>query len=249
MSYVILTNLLLLLLACLLARLCACIHRGGFFRRVFLAQDEVKQQNVVVKVPAYNPWIPFDNSAWDSTWTEAVVNDALSPHGRIVDMYSFCGLSIMSQAMEKGDLYGVAAPHYERCQQDLPRNAWELRNDLTGRQKVQYALEMAQSLAVLHNHPGGTIVHNDVQVSQFLLNSGNEIKLTDFNRATVKKWSAKDPNQPCVYSYFKTPGSVSCRRRRRVDGVPNLLTATLTLPALFVIRAGSGRIRLRRSFG
>lgn len=170
---------------------------------------------MVVKVPAYNPWIPFDYSAWDSTWTEAVVNDALSPHGRIVDMYSFCGLSILSQAMEKGDLYSVAAPRYERCQKDLPRNAWELRNDLTGRQKVEFALEMAQAVAVLHNHAGGAIVHNDVQVSQFLMSSDNKIKLTDFNRATVKQWSTKDPNHPCVYSYFKTPGSVSRRRRRR----------------------------------
>ena len=176
-----------------------------------MAQDNVNHEIMVLKVAAFGPNQPLqDKSAWDSCHNEAVVSEALSPNPHIVDLYSYCGLSMLSEAMERGDLHGVAAPVYERCQENLPADQWELRNNLTSSQKVQYALEMAQAVQILHEHAAGTIVHNDLQVSQFLLSSDNRIKLTDFNRATVLQRSVQNPSQPCSYTYFKSPGSVSC---------------------------------------
>lgn len=172
-----------------------------------MAHDNGNREKVVLKVAGLGPNLPLeDKSAWDSCHNEAIVSEQLSHNPHIVALYSYCGLSMLSQAMERGDLHGVAAPKYERCQENLPADQWELRNNLTAHHKVQYALEMAQAVQVLHKH---AIVHNDLQVSQFLLSADNHIKLTDFNRATVLQWSKNNPTRSCPYSYYKTPGSVS----------------------------------------
>ena len=179
-----------------------------------------------------NPVQPLDKSAWDSCVTEVTVNAALSPHPKIVDLYSFCGLSMLSEAMPRGDLHRLAAPHYERCRTSLFADQWQLRNNLTGRQKVRLALEMAQAVQVLHTFPGGTIVHNDLQASQFLLSHDHKVKLTDFNRATVLEWSEKYPDRPCSYSYFKTPGSVSSVRQMASFLAKNFASLSVLFPSL-----------------
>lgn len=148
---------------------------------------------------------------------EAVVNNALSPNPYIVDLYSYCGLSLLSENMPMGDLHDWASPHYERCEkedEDVPDDPWELRNSLGALEKIEFALQMAQALQVLHHHPGGAIVHNDVQLAQFLRDKNGRVKLTDFNMATILRWNSNVQQEPCGFLYKATPGSVSVKLNR-----------------------------------
>ena len=69
---------------------------------------------------------------------------------------------------------------------------------------------MADSLAALHNFEGGVIVHDDVQLSQFLYTSNDKthIKLNDFNRAEFMLWD-DEKEEYCRYQNGKGHGSVS----------------------------------------
>ena len=217
-----------------------CFCRGGFFRKVFLADSH--DDKVVVKLAAVNlPNKPLHKYDWESNRVEAVVNNALSPNPYIVDLYSYCGLSLLSENMAMGDLHDLASPHYERCEEDdedLPDDPWELRNNLGALEKVELALQMAQALRVLHHHENGAIVHNDMQLAQFLLDKNGRVKLTgmfaicknflpcrlarlsffsdtldislpDFNMATILQWNSNQQEEPCKYVFGKTPGNVS----------------------------------------
>jgi hypothetical protein len=42
-------------------------------------------------------------------------------------------------------------------------------NSLTASEKISWALKMAESVAVLHNYKGGTVVHGDIALRQFLI--------------------------------------------------------------------------------
>eukprot|EP00977_Amphora_coffeiformis_P018823 scaffold6750_cov160-Amphora_coffeaeformis.AAC.7 len=186
---------------------------GGFFRKVF--KGESHGEMVVMKLAAVTssnkPLAKYD---WESNRLEAVVNNALSPNPHIVDMYSYCGLSLLSENMERGDLHDLASPHYERCEEDdedLPENPWELRNNLSPLEKVELALQMAEALRILHHHKGGAIVHNDVQLAQFLRDKNGRVKLTDFNMATILQYNSNQPEEPCKFVFEKTPGMVSRR--------------------------------------
>ena len=61
-------------------------------------------------------------------------------------------------------------------------------NNFTVKEKLQFALEMAESLAELHGFPDGVIVHDDVQPCQWLRTADGHLKLGDFNRATIMQW-------------------------------------------------------------
>ena len=62
-------------------------------------------------------------------------------------------------------------------------------NDLEATTKLEWALQMAESIAILHNHHQGVIVHDDVQPFQWLIADDGHIKINDFNRAEVRcKW-------------------------------------------------------------
>lgn len=58
-------------------------------------------------------------------------------------------------------------------------------NNINPTTKLEWALEMAESIALLHNHFQGVIVHDDVQPFQWLIAGDGHIKVNDFNRAEV----------------------------------------------------------------
>ena len=70
------------------------------------------------------------------------------------------------------------------------------------------ALEMAESIAVLHGYEGSVIIHNDIQLQQWLRTEEGTLKLGDFNRATIPDWDIKK-NRYCEYSTGAAFGNVS----------------------------------------
>ena len=125
---------------------------------------------------------------------DAIVNEKLNGHSRIVSSYGFCGMSIIGEAMTHGDLDKWAIPSgVGRI--DAPLNDKEhlvVGNELTGVRKLELSLEMVEAVLLLHSYPGGVIVHDDIQLSQFLMSPSGELKLNDFNRAEIMLWNEKD---------------------------------------------------------
>ena len=50
-------------------------------------------------------------------------------------------------------------------------------NDIPATTKLEWALQMAESMALMHNHPRGIIVHDDVQPFQWLIAEDGHIKM------------------------------------------------------------------------
>eukprot|EP00977_Amphora_coffeiformis_P000911 scaffold190_cov171-Amphora_coffeaeformis.AAC.36 len=137
---------------------------------------------------------------------DAAVTAAVSPHPLIVDMYGHCALSMFSEAMSRGDLSTVALPVYERGHSSkvyLETEELTPLNNLDGTTKLEWALQIAESVAVLHNHEKGVIVHDDIRIYQWLITEDNNLKLNDFNRAEIMLYDeehgryCKYRNGPC----------------------------------------------------
>jgi hypothetical protein len=67
---------------------------------------------------------------------------------------------------------------------------------------------MAESIADLHGYPEGVVVHDDIQLCQWLEHSDGRIKLGDFNRAEMMEWNDTD-NSYCKYENGEVNGNVS----------------------------------------
>ncbi|KAI2488633.1 protein kinase [Fragilaria crotonensis] len=73
------------------------------------------------------------------------------------------------------------------------------QNDYTPLEKLEFGLAMAESLAVLHSYVGGLIVHDDVQLCQWLRTRDGRLVLGDFNRAQIMDWNEKK-GEYCLYN-------------------------------------------------
>lgn len=140
---------------------------------------------------------------------DAIVAEKLTSSPRIVDIYGFCGLGMINEAMDKGDIEKVAVPGKGRIGQELNNKLkLDVRNNLTGITKLRYSLDMVEAVALLHGYPGGVIVHDDIQLGQFLLDANGTLKLNDFNRAEIMFWNERE-QEYCKYRNNPGHGDVS----------------------------------------
>jgi serine/threonine protein kinase len=144
---------------------------------------------------------------------DAIVAERLSSSPRTFDLFGFCALSILSEYFYHDDIESVVAPGsgYMKAKDLHDEDELKPQNDLTAPQKLALALEMAEGLADLHGYSGGLIIHDDVQLSQYLFNEDKSVlKLNDFNRAEFAFWD--EANQEyCRYENGRGGGNVSSR--------------------------------------
>ena len=67
-----------------------------------------------------------------------------------------------------------------------------------------------RTVAALHNYEGGVIVHDDIQLCQYLWTQedGISVKLNDFNRAEIMLWD-EEGQKYCRYKNGRGHGDVS----------------------------------------
>jgi serine/threonine protein kinase len=121
---------------------------------------------------------------------DAIVSERLSSSPRIVDIYGFCGLSMMSEYLSMGDLMKYATPGGGRSHPVKLNDTEDVdpKNSFSATEKLTLSLQMAGAIALLHSYKGGLIVHDDIQLSQFLISKEGYLKLNDFNRAEIMLW-------------------------------------------------------------
>ena len=141
------------------------------------------------------------------------ISSLLGRHPLLVDFYNFCSLSMMSEFLDLGDMEQSAQNYEDRCVHEPVRLSAKAKlasyNNYTGIQKLSYALDMAEGVALLHNHPLGVIVHDDIQLGQFLLGHDGHVKFNDFNRGVIMMYDEKE-GAYCKYNMNgKGPGDVS----------------------------------------
>lgn len=141
---------------------------------------------------------------------DAIVSERLSLNPRIVDIYGHCGLSIFSEYLEDGIIEDYIVPGSGHIKPDRLNDEDDVKpqNKYTSKEKLSISLEMAKSIAALHEYPGGKIVHNDIQLGQFLHTKDDEIKLNDFNRAEIMFWDEGN-SRYCKYRNGPGKGNVS----------------------------------------
>lgn len=114
-----------------------------------------------------------------STWNSSKINSCETSRP---NAFTFCiHLIFVSRTYRR-----------EHCEQTPQLSGPTLveMNELPPSTKIEWALDMAETVALLHNHERGVIVHDDIQLSQFLIGKDGRLKGGDFNRAEVSNGHA-----------------------------------------------------------
>lgn len=139
---------------------------------------------------------------------DALVMERLTSSPRILNMYGHCSMSIMVQPIPfEVEEYIVPGDGMAR-QSDLDAlDDVESKNDFSVQEKLEMALQMAESIADLHGHHEGMIIHNDIQLCQWLRNENDKLIFGDFNRAESPGWR-DDEQRYCTYKNGYVYGNV-----------------------------------------
>lgn len=188
------------------------LNAGGYrevFSMVHPVADEASEL-IALKDTSYDHEMKIDD--YEFVRMDAIVAERLSASPRIYDIYGFCGLGILSEYFYHGDIEGDVSggengSGYMKKGTLHDEEQLKPQNNLTGIQKLVLALEMAEALADLHGYANGLIVHDDVQLAQFLLNKDQtRLKLNDFNRAEFPLFD-EEKNAYCHYKNGKGHGN------------------------------------------
>jgi len=177
---------------------------AGSYRQVFSLQHLLPQhyESIVVKDMYGGHGLPLD---YEFVRMDAMVAERLTSSPRIYDIYGFCGLSILTEFFPYGDIENeaVTGSGYlltEEEQQGQKLDDLKSYNGISSERKLVMSLQMAEALADLHGDTLGVIVHQDIQLSQFLVSSDKTtVKLNDFNRAEFELWDDKE-QEYCKYT-------------------------------------------------
>jgi hypothetical protein len=145
---------------------------------------------------------------------DAIVAEITSASPRTFDIYGFCALSILSEYFHHGDMEDRVVQGdddgYMKPGELHDKDELKPQNNLTAAQKLVVALDMAEAIAVLHGNENGMIIHDDIQLSQYLFNADKSmIKINDFNRAEFPLFDEKS-GEYCRYENGHGHGNVRC---------------------------------------
>jgi serine/threonine protein kinase len=174
-------------------------------------------RSAILKTPrmAHN----ISRSFLEEVWTEAIIMERLTKSPRIINIYGHCSSSTMVEVVPiEFQEVAIHGEGFEAPDVIEERNRDGVRpfNNFTSTEKLRFALDMAESLADVHGFEGGVIVHDDVQMCQWLRTPDGRLKLGDFNRATIMSWDLLRGeyckfNNGNAFSQYRSPEEYAAR--------------------------------------
>ena len=166
----------------------------GFFRDVFSLTDDTGEESIIKVLRLKKHDVDYESLEY--VRMDALVMERLTASPRIVNMYGHCATSVYTESLP-GEIEKNAVPHSHMKQRDVDKN-FGPQNDWSPELKLSLALGFAEALADLHGFKDGVIVHDDVQLCQFLTDKNGNLKLNDFNRAEVMLYD-ENRGEYCKY--------------------------------------------------
>lgn len=188
-----------------------------------------KDSDTVLKTNRIYENRDYNNYAFQQTQFEALVMLQTFASKRTMQIYGFCGTSIL---IEPGDeIQDKIIPNNWKWvgQKDLDKKQEhdvQPQNNLTLTEKLDIALAMAESLALMHGNEEGVIISHDVGFDQWLRSKRDGlVKLNDFNKARPLKWNHEQNKYCKIWSYqsdsYRSPEegrfNTQLKRRRYFD--------------------------------
>lgn len=137
----------------------------------------------------------FIDRNFDRHRRDALVMERLSLSPSVVNIYSSCGSTTMTELATQGSISDYI---------------WPLQGNstLTPLQRLQIAIKITEGVNDLHNidiEGYTTVAHTDISPSQFLVVNVSTIKINDFNRCRFIGRNAKT-RESCPFQIGNNPG-------------------------------------------
>ena len=174
----------------------------GFWRDVWVIQGNSWDQKTVLKT--LRTMHNTTNRNLDRNRRDALVMERLTRSPWVLDIYSFCANSGLSEYADGGDISTAIWPEVKGKDGRTIR----IIGNMTKREQFIIAVQASISLAEMHTFDDPdrpSVAHTDISPTQFVKVAGNRFKLNDFNRARFLRWK-QSTQDVCPFQVGKNPG-------------------------------------------
>lgn len=168
---------------------------SGLWRSVFAVAAGAGNEKELSVLKVMKEKHEVDKRNFDRHRRDAIVMERLSGSPNVVDIFGFCGNTVLTEFIPK------PLDHVIYAKAGVPVNP--LVETPNGR--LNLAIGVMKGLAALHEVEGGPIVHADVQSGQFLVSPSGDIKVNDFNRCRFMA-HYKTSGASCKFAIPTAPG-------------------------------------------
>lgn len=146
--------------------------------------DETHGANVVASLSLRFRWRgqSFDKTTESRHRIDAVATERLTPSKHVIDIYGYCGQSVINEFADEGSLLEYVKKHKR------------------SHEKLEMARAVAHGIADMHELGGvdnATIVHKDLKPANIVILNGT-LKLNDFNDGEFLMWNTHK-NRTCGF--------------------------------------------------
>lgn len=155
---------------------------SGLWRQVW------KVENFIV-LKAMKSEHKYDTRNLDRHRRDALVMERLTSNKYIINTYGFCGTSVLTE------YFGDTLEHY-------------IHDHLTNiTHRIDLAIDVMKGIQAIHTIHDGPVIHADIQLNQFLVDSYDRVYLNDFNRCRFIPYSNLAYTMPCKIQIPSAPGN------------------------------------------
>ena len=180
----------------------------GSYRQTWMLTDAQQPEGggrvdeAVLKMYRLREGNNFKSKAYFQTQNEVLCMLLTHSSKRTMDIYQYCGASTI---VEPGiPIESDIIPYYGWSFLDLhelQKSDVRPMNNLTPVEKLNYATNMAESIALLHGNSKGAIVSHDIGFDQYLRSKKDgRLKLNDCIKASVLYWNPNEQRSCKFYS-------------------------------------------------
>merc|ERR1712150_270211 len=156
---------------------------SGLWRQVWKVNDMA-----VLKVMKLEH--KYDIRNLDRHRRDALVMERLTSNNYIVNTHGFCGTSVLT----------------DYCGQTLEDYVYSNNNFTNSTHRIHLAIDVMKGIQAIHTIADGPIIHADIQLKQFLVDSNDHVQLNDFNRCRFIPHSNGTNYSPCKIKIPSAPG-------------------------------------------
>lgn len=210
----------------------------GFFRQAFSIKGRtsagtVIAPNVTLKALRWrSDYDDFIENRMEKTRMDALIMERLTSSPRITDVHGHCAFSVVTESLP-GEMWDDVVPTHNVIDEgDLhDKDGVDNKNGMSPIEKLKLALNIAEALSDLHGFKDGVIVHDDLDLGQYLRTRqiGGKVKLNDFNRAKPLLW---DPLKQKYCKYYNGHIGGKLRSPEEYTEPPGLLNEKMDVFAL-----------------
>uniref|UniRef100_A0A7S4IJ44 Protein kinase domain-containing protein n=2 Tax=Odontella aurita TaxID=265563 RepID=A0A7S4IJ44_9STRA len=211
----------------------------GFFRQTFMLRGATNGSSgegstapdVALKMLRWRPdQDDFIVNRMEKTRMDALVMERLTSSPRITNVHGHCAFSVATESLP-GEVMDYVVPTNPviKAEELHDEDGVDNKNGMSPAEKLDLALTAAEGLAELHGFEDGVIVHDDIDLGQFLRTPSGQVKLNDFNRAKPMLW---DPEEQKYCKYYNGGIGGKVRAPEEFTDPPGILNEKMDIFAM-----------------